>query len=909
MVEEGNETLFDIYSENSSYDGESTTRLFLNDLGFATKVYNSKAAKGLNTYLEMNGYDEEIDHAILSGGILPEFPYLYSKNNAERMRFIGQDEDKEVEPEEERLAEIMEAIAGEDAEHYRNFRDKWLEGKLNNWELVKEYSKKQVEEIFENIDVDRIDYCWGEEDKFNLNEREELKVKELAKKSEEYIQNLEEEIDNLDELYEEEAERTKEAEKEYEAMKSLQKRVSGHLRAEDSDVGEFLEEELDGEYEEIFKNIEHERYEELREKLEQVEDVDEFRDIYNTVKNNFERKEDQLEKIKMEKKPLENSLSALERQKEQGGDITFFTKRAHISPTEAEWVYKNPKDSYTNDIQDCFPEELQDKLETHISHSAKVENVSYGNGEKEVLEEADVDIYDDIVVMHSTKFRSNTTTLYGLEEGEEEVLYKGLIEKVSNQEQRVPKLLLASHGSGGLNITRMNTAPEFKDLEGEEREDPEMTTIMTLPSFQDLDKLLEFKEKGMKNWQTKRIDKHLHASGVTMQHVLEDGSEMFEYIDNSGLIKIGEKKEELEQYEEGTEEYKEKRKELEEMCSKIVKTRAGLADNHMGDANPPGTPSNYERSERTKNYLVSNYDNLLDELIFTETVNGVLDHTDTEQEIYSNPLTDIREEGAEILKEVMKGDQINKEEVVDAFEELTEKFTESLEGTSMPNLDKQYDTAEYYISELLKGTDVSKVINISGNHPRSNKGTDEAKRLETIIRKHDREVDILNSTSSGSSHGGQGGIQDDKVIINGEKKSTGRSVGYYHKIPGGRHSSVRTKRKMLRSGYNFDEFFAGHIHKPRASFTTGMEETIFPPQQSPGPYGEKLPVKHPVYGTIVKYSNAAPENHPSNEIRWAGWHFINDDTLEREEYKGDKLDEEIEELKEKIKERSGKESN
>ncbi|MFP4115833.1 MAG: hypothetical protein ACLFTQ_01335 [Candidatus Aenigmatarchaeota archaeon] len=895
---ERNKSLYGIFKENASYESGASARLFLGELGMGTKVYDERAMEGLSTYLEENDYKEEVDQVVIAGGLFPEFPFLYSKNNAERMRFLGQDEEVAKNETEERVSEIIEAITSEEtAEHYEEFEEKWIEGKLSSWQMVKEHTSRQLEILFENLDPERVDYCQGDEDRFNRKEREEIQVNKLAEKAREYRDELEEEMEQINEAYEEEEAELEEEEIKYDALKKMNNKLSGHMTADEPEPNEFLDFLIETESDKIFEEVGLGGEGDFTERISGIEEVEEFRNIYETVKDKVEEKREKIKELKGEKRPLEDRRHALERELEQGRTITRYTRRSYLSPKEAEWIYKKTKDDYTNDIFECFPDEVEDITEPHISRNATIENVSYGEGDEDVLDEAEVGIYDDVLVMQSTKFRSDTTTLKSLEEGEEEVLYRRLISKVRNEaEDSVPELLLTPHGAGGFDVKRINTTPEYKELGGEERDAPEVSTIMPLPTFQSVDKLLEFKDKGIRNWNTKRIDKHMHASGAVIQTVLEDGSEMTEYIDHSSLVDIAEKKKELEKYEEGSEEYEEVKGEIEKMCSKTPKVRAGLFDAHLGSANVPGTPSNYERAERTKNYLKEVYGDFVDELLFSELIHGVLEHTGTEQRVYSEPLPQIRKKNKEDLRKLTdeEAEELTQEDYAEVIEDIDRRYKEALEQISWPNRSKQFDIAEHYVKELVEGTDPEKVINISGNHDRSDEGVDEATTLERIIKGFDWEGEIINSSAFGSKHGGYGGIKDEKVIIDGEEMSTGKSVGFHHKIPGGRTSNTRTKRKMLRSGYMFDELFAGHVHQPRVSFTSGTAITIFPGQEGLSEYVEHLPVNPAVYGTTVKYSNAAPEDHPANDIIWHGWHFVNDETLEREEYKGDEFDEELE---------------
>ncbi|HLC98135.1 MAG TPA: helix-turn-helix domain-containing protein [Candidatus Nanoarchaeia archaeon] len=916
LVENVNKSLLQIFRELTGYEGTATTRLYLGELAFGTRLYDERIAEGLNTYLRQNGYEAEIDSLVIGGGLFPEFPPLYSVTNAERMRMLGTDSKKEGTPATARIEQILEHVLGEkEAARFSEYRQKWLEQKINTWDDCKQFSRHQLETLLDGLEIGHIDYCMGEEDKFNQRYEEELKVNRLAKEARKYLkgrkETLEEE-EKKEEQYAKQArsleEHNNRSQQEYKVLTALNPRVRSHLKSQSPNIAQFLQGILQEEADTLLQSLDTKgQREELLRRLRDARDEVSFTRLYDDKRQAADRSSEELKalrkeaaKLKKHITSLEEDVDSLERQIEQGDAITIFTKRSHISPIEAEWIYKDVKDKYTEDILGAFPAALREKITTHISGSAKVQSLAFGDGKDDVMEEAEVVQYGDILVIHNTRFRSTATTLYGLSDAQREILWRKVLEKVTYEtEHLVPKTIVAVHGSGGFAVTRMNSAPEFKLLDGSYRQDPEVTTVMTLPVFQSTDNLVRFYDKHMnKTWGTKRFAQHVHGAGAVLQTVLEDGSELYEFIDTASLLRIADQKREVAKAEKGSAAYTAAEEQLRLLCSKTLKLRATLGDAHFGAANFPGTPTNYERTARTLNYLEERYAGKLDDIILTELPDGVLPHTGTDRKFFGKPLPQLRREAAEYLRAQNLKAAVPPEELAKIIDHIVGEFSAALAQNAVPNLERQYEIIRPYIEELVAKIAPQRAILISGNHPRSQEGADESSRLADIVRAADRErkVTLLLSDGIGHKFGGQGGIADEEVIFAGEKRRTGKSLGFYHEPQGGKNAMPRTLDQLLAKGVGFDEYFAGHIHQGYAAYANGTAITINPPLQGPNDYSEHLLVKPSLYGPIVKLSNVAPEGHPANDIIWHAWHFINDNTLERPDFRYDRLEQVLQTL-------------
>ncbi len=906
-----NKTLLDKIREITGYRGAAKTRLFLSELGYCTRFSDPRITEGLNAFLTINGYQKQIDHLVISGGLLPEFPPFYSVGNAERMRLLGVDPDKKSEPTSPRVdQQLFEYVLGsKDAAKFSEYREKWLMGKMNTWEDCKTFSSRQLETLLEGLDIPKIDYCLGDEDRFNMKYEEELKVNRMAKLAREYIKSLKEQREEIKTKWNEysrqknyEQGKLDKLEKELDVLKDINRGLASHLRSKTPNVPNFLRNSIAQKEDSFFHDLTTSQRRELLRRLREVKDEASFTALYQDKdkavkmsRNKHEEAVAELAKVEEKLKPLDVNISAIERQLEQGDAITIFTKRASISPIEAEWLYKSVKDQYIEDLFSCFPEKIRKCLTTHISGSAKLSNVVYGPEKEDVLEEADLELVGGkVLVMHNTSFLSNTTSINGLSEAQREILFRKVLEKIVVETKGlVPETVVIAHGAGGLEITRISASPEFRAIDGTYREDPVMTTIITLPTMHSTDNLLRFYDKRMnKNWGTKRFAKKIHGTGATIETVLEDGSVIPFTIDTSSLIKIAEQKKLMEKQTPGSKDYLAEQKKLQQMCLIMPKSRAMIVDAHIGAANFAGTPTNYERLNRTINYLAANYNGKLDELILSELPDGVLTHTGSDRKFMGTPLPQLREEitaRIEKIRAEKEGKELGREDYAAALEYAISRFTDSMAQNAIANLDQQYEAARPYIKSLAEKVSPAQMTLISGNHPRSQEGADEGKRLAGIVREYDpeRKIKIMVSDAIGHKFGGQGGVKE---------ADTGKTIGYYHEPESGKNSLPRTFNHLLSSGYGFDEFFAAHVHNPLVGYANGVAVTIGPSCQGPTDYSNKLPVKASLYGTVVKFSNAAPVEHPANGIIWHAWHFVNDDTLERAEYRKDGLDRLLESL-------------
>jgi biotin operon repressor len=902
-----NGTILDVLRGVTGYEGKSETRLLLGELGLGTRFSDRKIFEGLNAWLQINGYaSKNIDTVIISGGIFPELPPFYSVGNAERMRLLGSDPDKEEVPSSPRVEQFLDEIMGDkEAADFREYKQKWLTGKINHWGDAVENSSSALETLLDGIDVGSIHYGFGDEDKFNMQYSEEMEVNRLAKAAKDYVEGKKEELNEMKNSIKSYQKKITDEQKQHDFLaeefaifKNLNSRVRSHMRGSSVNISSYIKETVDAEADTLFANLNGVQTRDLKRRLKLVKgktSIRGFEKLYNASENSLKTSDQDLKKSRTELEkadkamhPISDEIDSLERQLEQGDAITIFTKRASVTPTEAEWIYKRVKDKYIQDVESVFPARLRKKLTTHVSRTVRIGNIKYGTKKEEVAKEVEVDmemIGGDIMVIHNTRFSGNSASKNGLSDAQNEVLYRKSLERVSNEEGLVPKTVIVAHGASGFGSKRFNTASEFKALDDSYRNDPEISTLMTLPVMHNLDRLRKFAEKGMnKTWGTKRFSKGLAAAGPVIQTMLEDGSELDFVIDNSSLIRIADQKAKRDGYRANTKKFKKEDGILREMCAMDATSRALVTDTHIGAPNFRGSPNNYLRLDRVINYLAANYGESLDELILGgDMVDGVLSHTNTDRKFYGGSLPELKSNVLDYLQDndLLSKDS-SKEDVVTAIGHIVDLFSDAAAGNPVANLDRQYDAFKPFMKRMVEEISPKSVSCMSGNHGRSTEGADEGTRLADMVRMYDKggKIKTLVADGIGTKFGSQGGITE---------KGTGKKIGYIHEPAGGKNAIVATVAHLVASGYQYDETFHGHIHDEHIGFVNGTAVTIGAPCEGNTDYAEKLPVKSAIYGTTVKFSNAALKDHAGNDMVWHLWHRVHDDTLEREEYRHDKV--------------------
>lgn len=910
-IEAQNQTMLDAFKDATNYEGDGHSRLILGELANATEFDDPDALVGLNTYLHVNGYADELDSAVVAGGLFPEKPEWYGTRNADRMRAIGQDPDIEYDGEMNTLSRISYDVGeSEDAEWLREHHDEWIAKQMNTWNDIKSYTERRLDDLFAGLDLEQIDYCMGEEEfDFNRKEKEKKKLKKFIRKFKEYQEDLEAEKSKLKDRIPQLRERFEEDIQSYETLMRIHNRVSSHLQATNPDVEQFYDDILEEEEDELLSGLSERRKDEFRSLFDDI-NADEYdsakeqKDAYLAV---VDEHKDEWEEVKAledmiaRKDEIDDKLSKLDVEGEDP-NVTRFTKQYAIEPEDAGALYMLVKRDLTNNVFEVIPDQYEDALDTHISRYATVEDIdfeaTYENEDgktvevSDTLEEAEYEVFGDTMVIHNTKFRSNTPTIHAMEEAVQEVVYRNMLEDVRKDGQDMPSTVIVPHGAGGFATQRVNLTPEGR-RQNQYRDDPEMVTVMTLPTFQSTDNLLDFKDRGLRNINTKRIDKHLHDSGAIIQTVLDDGSEFNEFVHHTSLSILGEMTRKLWMADPESETYEETKEQIEEMCARPMHVRAPLADVHFGAANFENTPSNYERAQRTLNYLTDVYGEAVDELVFSEMVEGVMDHTEMTKQVMGdlpNVLRDsLAEQASELDYDEYDSPMDYMEDVIDyGFDEMAAEMTKNMEQLPYGNESKQYDAAKQLIDDAVAELKPELVALVTGNHPRNDSGGDEAQDTARWVDMDDENLRVADA-AGGTKHGGFGSWVDE---------TTGRVITYQHKPPkGGKHLAKNIPRGIKEANLEGDEFVFNHFHTPIAGVFMGKSWMVNPAEKGGDAYATVSGYGSPVYGALIQYSNNAEPESEASDLTWYAFHHVNDDTLEQEEHTGDALDDAHEQIK------------
>lgn len=910
-LEATNQTMLDAFKDATNYEGDGHSRLILGELANATEFDDPDALVGLNTYLHVNGYADELDSAIVAGGLFPEKPEWYGTRNADRMRAIGQDPDIEYDGEMNTLSRVSYEVGEEDdAEWLQDHHDEWIAKQMNSWNDIKSYTERRMDDLFAGLDLERIDYCMGEEDfDFNRKEKEKKKLKKFIRKFKEYKEDLEAEKGDLKERIPELQERFQEDIQSYETLMKLHNRLSSHLTASRPDVESFYDSILEREEDDLLEGLSETRKEAFRTMFDDInpqeydtakEQKDAYLQVIDEHKEEWEEVKE-LEDLIARKEEIDDKLSKLDREGEDLS-VTRFTKQYAIEPEDAGALYMLVKRDLTNSVFDVIPEEYEDVLDTHISRYATVEDVDFEatveNEDGELVDvsgtvdEAEYAIFGDTMVIHNTKFRSNTPTLHAMQEAVQESVYRNMLNDVRQYEQEMPSTVIVPHGAGGFATQRINLTPEGRRTNAY-RDDPDMVTVMTLPTFQSTDNLLDFKDRGLRHMHTKRIDKHLHDSGAIIQTVLDDGSEFNEFVHHTSLSILGELTRKMWMADKDSATYDELKEQVEEMCARPMHVRAPLADVHFGASNFENTPSNYERAQRTLNYLADVYGEAVDELVFSEMIEGDMDHTELTKQVMGDLPNVLRDNLAETAGELDYDEYDSPmdymEDVIDyGLDEMAAEMTKNMEMLPYANESKQYDAAKKLINDAVAALKPGLVSLVTGNHPRNDSGGDEAEQLKHMVDMDDDQVHVFDA-AGGTKHGGFGTRIDEE---------TGKAITYQHRPPkGGKHLAKNIPRGIIEGNMEGDEFVFNHFHTPIAGVFMGKSWMVNPAEKGGDAYATVNGFGAPVYGTLIQYSNNAPEDSAASRLNWHAFHHVNDDTLE-EAHTGDALDEAHEQLKE-----------
>jgi hypothetical protein len=261
-----------------------------------------------------------------------------------------------------------------------------------------------------------------------------------------------------------------------------------------------------------------------------------------------------------------------------------------------------------------------------------------------------------------------------------------------------------------------------------------------------------------------------------------------------------------------------------------------------------------------------------------------------EKHVFGDAPNRARNEILDMAEDVFDDEFDSAEELaVDMFKytmELSNRLTVNMERLPLAHRNKQMESVEDFIAQIIDAVDPVVYSLVSGNHNRDSAGGDEAYDLKDKVEKLDE--DAYNGAKTvhvfdagGDKHGGYGTIV---------REFSGTRVTYQHKMKGGKHEHRRKADQVLTGNTGSDEVHVNHHHTPFGWFTTGTAGTESAAFKGPDPYSTVNGFGAPVYGGIIKFSNEPPEDHPGSDMIYHAWHHVYDETLENGDFEGDELD-------------------
>jgi hypothetical protein len=134
-----------------------------------------------------------------------------------------------------------------------------------------------------------------------------------------------------------------------------------------------------------------------------------------------------------------------------------------------------------------------------------------------------------------------------------------------------------------------------------------------------------------------------------------------------------------------------------------------------------------------------------------------------------------------------------------------------------------------------------------------------------------------------------------------KEEGTGKLFGFHHETRATKHF-VNTIMDDFNTNYPYDEVMYNHIHR-WGSFVTGDGRggTITASPKNTDHKGEQSAYGHSTWGSITKWTNAAPESDPASEFDWHAWHYAGPQTIiDSTEFNGNMVFEELDRIEERV---------
>ncbi len=847
--------------------------LYLGDPAFGTRAANPAALKGLVTYLERSGKNEEVQFVLMSGGVVPHVPPYATESYKQSAHFLGKTSRSPGEQParaEKELAQRIDAIWPSDF-----FEKQLYDAKARKIVSLSDAFKESGERVKELMgcfpEDTQLSIQWGEEDHLNKKHIEDALIAAWSKENEGRAKEEREGIiDDYMKMYFSLA--TEYVKKDLldkrrnpkETQRDFKKRMREETLENLEELAEYVEHSLDGRGNlletqgkiiraKFKKDFKKKCYEPATEYLGKVEEKP------NARSRAIETVDKQIGKIKGDAKPkvkeLEQRLEDTDRDLswvdtllgDTRSQITMFTKQYPIKSDAVGAAHRVAKDMYAARFHQWNIPQVPNVHDSHrktitiptlpiINRDGTVSHI-----ESEVDYSIEQRGNKSVLLVHNIRSNfSNSATADALKKAKEIINFDNMVlnklygDKL--EREILPDLVIAgSHGSGAF-----RAQPWFHssddiirgNLSGKQytAEEKKMCWLVQLPKFQDLQQLMWLRDKGFKNAHVKAMEAGPFATAAILHSEDSEGVSDYTVLDTSYLEQLSEIDAQIKTYQTETKtlegQAKEQAKqEIGKLKSKLERMVNGkrvsieaMGDAHIGTINVTDASSNYQMLRALNSYFDRH--GLPDIVSLDEILHGCEDGMFKGAARYEgmNP-EEFRQRVVEkVLRNVKEGTLTETE----AIKTLASESIRNLQKIPVHNEAVQLSLynrilKEPFLDKVLKAG--GKVIFTSGNHyGHANRNDDEALKLAGQYPEAYRESGRIIANSGLGNPVGVG-----TIILPGEQK-----LFVMHKFKEQNDEVYGMMAQLRRSNNNSDIVIGGDRHHPGLGYADGHLVVLHP---------------------------------------------------------------------------------
>ncbi len=758
---------------NSSLNNdESTTFAIFSEPAVATKAYDPRIVEGLVSASMAQGLGSRVGHVCFAGSALPYIPTFYGKQNQRELIFLGYDPDKKI---DERYSELLE-----DPSVPKEVKDtikKWGANKILTLEEAAECGRKSfgsfIEQAFPKANIH---YIYGEEDNKNFDDHIELEFDKVFVLREAEEKCLIEQNKN-----QAEKERLEKRQKNLETQRTIFQLLRKALTSKNEDPKATIEKIISSQTEEV-ANLEYpEKFKKTINSIKQSGDIDYKLETLDKQAQKLLQEESRINKQKDE---IAYQLGKIGMQK-RAPSFFMTIKRKNLDAAQAEEMRARVKPWYQALLCHLFPN-----------------NPFYPHGGNSV----ELTLDGVTVALH------HQASVKTIVPGKSDI--KKLVNEYS-QQKAVPDLIITGHGSSGLRIVPQQKKVESISLKNE-RDTPEITTIVQAATLQSEDCLKTLVTKSIRNNHTKRYEETGFASGILFYTLYKKTKEVeLVFISADQLLEDYQTGQRIQRLvlklkDTNRETAKEKlkariQKQKEKLKFSPIKGLA-LADGHFGCANMPGRPTNYEFFEAIKSYMKK--EGTPEILVLDgDMVHGALESFGSNQQY----LADIPSDFDAKIEAIFSDKKLGLEDIAKQVKQVSHRTVAAIPIT---NSSKQLSEFKNRFNGLIEKILDSggQVYIVSGNHYNGTASDrDEAQDIVNMLDLKCRKHPNLNVFSA---EGEKSGVGEGRLL--NEKK-----IYCCHEPKRGPDQIVGALNQLKSSNQNPHLAVFAHNHHPAAGYGNG----------------------------------------------------------------------------------------